>query len=325
MNILFIGNFEAPHSTENDRAWSFNQLGHNVIAVQENWATVKDLDELTFHPKKDQKIDLVIYSHTHGWEIPELHSYFKRCKATGIPTASVHLDRWAWLERANDVGKEATWATEWQFMADASPEAVDLYNGLGLKWSYLKPGVIARDCYMAEPDKKRFPHEIIFVGSKNYHPEYKFRPRLVQWLQASFGDNFGHYGPDGIAVLRGGDLNIALATAKIVVGDSCFGGRPNYVSDRYYETRGRGGFLMHPHVEGHEMEGVGHYNARDLNDLQNQINFYLGHKIDRERMRKEGFEWVKNHGTYTHRAHQMLTTIFGEQPPMEAYDAKRQD
>jgi hypothetical protein len=135
-----------------------------------------------------------------------------------------------------------------------------------LNWHYLKPAVVERDCYMAEPDHTRFPHEIIFTGSRGYHPEYSFRPKLVDWLQATYGDRFGHYGNDGIRVLRQHDLNVALASAKIVVGDSCFGGRPNYVSDRYYETRGRGGMLTHPWVDGVDCHGVVGYIRDETND-----------------------------------------------------------
>lgn len=324
MTILYIGNFDTPYSTENDRAWSFNQLGHSVLAVQENRATVKDLDALITNKK--QKVDLVIYSHTHGWEIEGLKDFFVRCKDNGIPTASVHLDRWAWLQRASDIGTEATWKTEYQFMADGSPEAVELYEAHKLNWHFLKPGVIARDCYMAKPDTNRFPHEVVFIGSKGYHPEYPFREKLIKFLSHNYGPRFGHYGDSELGSVRGPDLNVLLASAKVVVGDSCFGGRPRYVSDRYYETRGRGGMLIHPHVEGIDTEGVHPYDALNTSSLGYEIDFMLGHNKDREHMRRKGFEHVKNHETYTHRAHEMLTVIFGEQPPIpEEKDAMRQD
>jgi hypothetical protein len=167
---------------------------------------------------------------------------------------------------------------------------------------------------MAEPDHDRFPHEIIFTGSRGYHSEYGFRPMLVDWLRATYGDRFGHYGNDGIRVLRQHDLNVALASAKVVVGDSCFGGRPNYVSDRYYETRGRGGFLLHPQVSGVDLCGVATYagNCDDekLADLKVKIDYYLENGEAREMLRKQGFEWVANNETYTHRAQQILETVF---------------
>lgn len=279
-------------------------LGHTVWAIQENTATADDILRLA------HQVDLLIYSHTHGWDIPGLDKVLSYYKKVGVPTASVHLDRWAWLEREKDIGEEPTWKTEFQFMADGSPEAVELYKKHNLKWFYLKPGVIARDCYMANPDPVRFPHEIVFVGSKVYHPEYPFRVELLEWLHKTYGERFGHYGNDGKEWLRGHDLNVLYATAKIVVGDSCFGGRPNYVSDRYYETRGRGGLLLHPYTEGVDVEGVITYLAGNLEALEMAINQTLRDTDEyREDTRISGFNWVKNHETYTDRAAEIIEKI----------------
>lgn len=310
MRIGFIGNFIPPHSTECDREWSFQKLGHDVVRFQENQTTAQQLrDAMT-------SLDMLVYSHTHdpSYVIDGLIDVFRDYRLAEIPTVSAHLDRWLWLRRVEDVGREATWFTEHIFMADASPEAVELYDKLGLNWHYLRPAVVERDCYMAQPDHDRFPHEIIFTGSRGYHPEYPFRPKLVDWLKDTYGDRFGHYGNDGIRTLRGHDLNVALASAKVVVGDSCFGGRPNYVSDRYYEVRGRFGFLLHPWVDGVDHVGVANYddvtNDFKLVALKEQINFYLEADEVREKMRRKGFEWVKNNETYTHRAQQILDTVF---------------
>jgi len=307
MNILFIGNFGVSYSTEQDRAWSLNQLGHNVLAYQENKTTIHLLEKAI-----KQKIDLILYSHTHGWEIPGLKEFFLSLKAKKIKTASVHLDRWAWLGRAVDIGVEATWFTEYQFMADGSPEAVELYRKHNLKWSYLKPGVLERECVLEPADKTLYPEEIVFIGSDNYHSEYSFRPKLVDFLKRTYGQRFAHYGGSGRPTVRGLELNRIMASAKIVIGDSCFGGRPFYVSDRYYETRGRGGFLLHPYTEGHDTQGVAHYTPMDLQSLEREIDFYLNHEKDRERMRLEGFNHVKKHETYTNRSQEMLDVMFGD-------------
>lgn len=307
LRIGFIGNFRPAFSTENDRKWSFEKLGHEVITFQENETSEQEIRYML----GNHVIDLLIYSHTHGWEIPNLISVFEDAKKEGIPTVSVHLDRWAGLERVRDVGKEATWKTEFMFMADFSPEAQQLYKAVGAKAYYLKPGVVERDCYMAQPNTVTFPHEIVFVGSKGYHPEYPFRPKLIEFLQQTYGSRFGHYGNDGYGTVRGESLNILYASAKIAVGDTCFGGRPNYVSDRYYETRGRGGFLLHPRVEGVDDKGVRHYITQDLESLKQEIDYLLERPEEIEKSRKIGFEWVKANETYTNRAQEMLEVIFG--------------
>lgn len=311
LNIGYIGNFGVPWTTECEREWSFKKLGHDVVRFQENRTNADQLR------KAMPTLDMLVYSHTHdpAYVIDGLKDVFAEYKKAGIPTVSAHLDRWLWLKRVKDVGQEATWFTEYIFMADASPEAAELYDKLGLNWFYLKPAVVERDCYMAEPDHKRFPHEIIFTGARGYHPEYRFRPKLIDWLHNTYGNRFGHYGPDGIRTLRQHDLNVALASAKIVVGDSCFGGRPNYVSDRYYETRGRGGFLIHPRVSGVDHVGVVRYEGatdeEKLQVLREVIGLYLEHDELREADRRIGFTWVKNHETYTHRAQQIIDTVFG--------------
>jgi len=313
MQIGFVGNFLVPYSTECEREWSFNKLGHHVVRFQENRTTAQQLRAAI------PELDMLVYSHTHdpAYVIRGLTEVFEDYKAAGVPTISVHLDRWLWLKRVADVGKEATWFTEHIFMADASPEAADLYDELGLNWHYLRPAVVERDCYMAEPDPVRFPHEVVFTGSRGYHPEYAFRAKLVDWLKETYGPRFGHYGNDGIRTLRQHDLNVALATAKVIVGDSCFGGRPNYVSDRYYETRGRGGFLLHPEVSGVDSHGVDHYlpagevgDGKALTHLKERIDYWLEHDDEREAMRRNGFEWVKNNETYTQRAQEILDTVF---------------
>lgn len=316
--IGFIGNFEPSFSTENDRKWSFEKLGYKVVTFQENKTTIEELEEAL----RTNKFDVLFYSHTHGWEIPGLIKFFGLCAGMKVPTVSVHLDRWAWLDREKDIGKEATWYTEYLFMADFSPEAKRLYTKntrqkpfLNQKVHYLKPGVVERDCYMdANYDSKTFLYDVVFVGSKGYHPEYPFRPMLVDFLKETYGDRFGHYGADGEGVARGDALNRLYAVSKVAVGDSCFGGRPNYVSDRYYETRGRGGFLVHPYVTGVDTIGVGRYGGfehdkKNLESLKTTIDYFLRNELMRETCRKKGFEHVKRHETYTSRAREMMKII----------------
>lgn len=307
MKIGFIGNFIPQHSTENDRKWSFEQLGHQVITFQENETTSFELIQ------EAPNLDVLFYSHTHdpSYVIEGLREVFDFYKAKLIPTVSVHLDRWIGLQRVRDMGKEATWFTEYIFMADGSLEAGREYTRLGLNWYFLRPGVVDRECHMVEPNYQKFPHKIVFVGSMGYHPEYPWRPELIRWLHKTYGDSFAHYGNDGLRVVRGTELNELYASAKIAVGDSCFGGRPYYVSDRYFETRGRGGFLLHPKVEGFDNVGIGNYEHGSFDDLKRVIDYYLEQEDERESMRKRGFSHVKNIETYTHRAKEMLDIIFG--------------
>lgn len=310
MNVGFIGNFIPPFSTENDRKWSLLMLGHDVTTFQENETSPFTLIRFA----EEKRLDVLLYSHTHdpAYVIKDLKKVFKLYEEKGIPTASVHLDRWAGLAREKDIGKEATWFTKYQFMADGSPEAKALYEKHKLNWFWAPPAVVARDCYLAPPDPVRFPHEIVFIGSKNYHPEYPFRGELVEWLHKTYGSRFGLYGNEGHRVVRGHDLNVLCASAKIIVGDSCFGGRPYYWSDRVPEIIGRGGFLIHPILEG---ETIGHSGYKNLTDLKEKIDYWLDPENEKRRLKNQydSYMYVRHNETYTHRMNGILQIIWDQE------------
>lgn len=300
LKIGFIGNFSVPYSTENDRKWSLQKLGHDVVTFQENITTRGDL--LLWM----DKLDLLLYSHTHdpSYYIEGLIEVFKQYKFQGIPTASVHLDLWRGLERWKDVGQEATWFTEFVFTPDDTGDWPE-----GINHHYMRPGVVERDCYLAAPDPVRFPHDVVFVGSRGYHPEYPFREELISFLEKTYGDRFAQYGGGGLGTVRGHDLNTLYATAKVVVGDSCFGNKiKGYYSDRVPETTGRGGLLLHPFNEFIENPGVVHY--IDFENLSTLINNYLENDFVREEQRQKGFEYTFLNDTYTKIMQEILEVIY---------------
>lgn len=309
INIGFIGNFIPSFSTENERKKAFEELGHTVICFQEN--QTKSIDLLEAMPN----LDMLIYSHTHdpSYVIKDLKKVFAIFKANNIPTMSAHLDRWLWLNREKDMGHEATWFTEYIFMADCSPEAIEKYDELGLNWHYLPPAVAKDQCYITEPDYNRFPHKIIFTGSKGYHPEYPYRSQMIDFLARTYGDKFGHYGNDGIRVVREKDLNVLYASSKIVIGDSCFGGRINYISDRLTEVTGRGGFIITPSIETLKIPSIATYDHPNLQDLKEKIDYYLINQEEREKTKEEVYQYVKKNHTYTNRAEQIINVVFKNQ------------
>lgn len=305
LKIGFIGNFKPQFSTENDRKWSFEQLGHEVIPFQENETRADDLRLLM------PELDLLLYSHTHdpSYRIVGLYDVFEEYKKAGKPTASVHLDLWRDLARWSDVGNEATWFAEYIFTPDNTGDWPAMVNH-----KYLMPGVIARDCNMARPNVSLYPHEIVFIGSRGYHPEYPERRMLIDFLKKTYGNRFAHYGNDGLQVVRGEALNVLLASAKIVVGDSCFANSPKpikgYWSDRIPEITGRGGFLIHPKIAECPHKGVGWYEPNNTDDLKNKIEFFLENREEREVQRIVGHDWTKKNATYTKRAQEILDAIF---------------
>lgn len=305
MTIGFIGNFSISYTTENDRKWSFEKLGHKVITFQEDKTKAEDIINSL------DNIDVLFYSHTHGWDIPKLKEVFAECKSRRIPTASVHLDLWRGLKRWHDVGNESTWHTEYVFTPDGTGEWPE-----GVNHQYMRPGVKESSCYIAQPDPVKYPHEIIFVGSDGYHPEYQQRPQLINFLKQTYGSKFGLYGGSGYPTIREHELNVLYATAKIAVGDSCFSQSDTpikkYYSDRIPETMARSAFLIHPRNKFLEHLPIEFYN--NLDDLREKIDYWTQKENETERKKRASIahEYAKKHDTYTKIGEEILKIVFNK-------------
>jgi glycosyltransferase involved in cell wall biosynthesis len=179
---------------------------------------------------------------------------------------------------------------------------------------YLTAGVLKDECYLADPWSVQYP--IIFVGSYNYHRAWPYRRQLIDWLKETYPDKFSGFGPNFGRVMRGDDLNRLYASSKVVVGDSYSPNfaYPGYWSDRIPETLGRGGFLIHPWIEGidefyTDREHLVLYDYGDFNQLDELINYYLDHDDEREQIRRAGHEHVKANHTFTNRWQKILRTV----------------
>lgn len=161
-----------------------------------------------------------------------------------------------------------------------------------------------------------YDNEVIFVGAYHYHHEYKYRPQLIDWLRATYGERFSLYGRDGLGQLRGDDLNRLYARTKVVVGDTLCKDftHPEYYSDRLFETTGRGGFLIFPYIKGIEDcfelgKELITYEFGNFAQLKDLIDYYLEHDEEREEIRLAGHERTKRDHTYKNRAEQMLKIL----------------
>lgn len=309
MKICFIGNFEVPYSSENHYKTTLEQLGHTVIPIQEN-TTVESAVM-----NKSILCDMLFHVHTHGdtWNIKGIENVYKQLKAKHIPTVGYHLDLFKGISREINLNTDPYWNIEFFFTADKN--FVPDLEAKGIKAYYLPAGVLENECYLAEPDYNRFPHEVIFVGSKGYHHEYPYRPQLINWLQETYGSRFGHYGGDGLGTIRGNDLNVLYSSAKVVVGDTlCKDFKySNYFSDRLFETTGRGGFMIFPYIKGiHDFfkyDEIVTYKLGDFGDLRDKIDFYLENNERRERLKLRAHLKTKSNHTYRNRLSYLLKTI----------------
>ena len=153
------------------------------------------------------------------------------------------------------------------------------------------------------------------------HKEWPYRRHLVDWLSKTYKYRYSKYGHPEKTV-RNIELNQLYANSKVVVGDSlCLNfNRPYYWSDRVYETIGRGGFIIHPFIEGMQEEftdgeNIVFYEYANFKQLKEKIDFYINNEEERERIRKNGFELVSNKATYHERLTQALKIMSSEGSP----------
>jgi hypothetical protein len=327
MRITFLGNFGVEYSSETHHKKSLESLGHEVIALQETQAGSEQiLDEA-------MNSDMFVWVHTHGWDTPgnmSMETVLKYLKRAKIPTVTYHLDLWLGLQRQSDLDKDAVYRHIEHFFT-CDKQMADWFNeNTEVKGHYLPAGVFGDEVYMAQ--SQGYKHDVIFVGSKGYHPEWPYRPKLINWLQQTYGDRFAHYGGDGRGVIRGAALNQLYADTKIAVGDSLVQNftYPYYWSDRLYEAAGRGAFQIFPQITGIQDQYVtydfkadddGFWNKKsqpielvtyefdNFEMLKNRIDYFLEHDEEREKIRKASFERTKRDHTYAKRWQHIIDEV----------------
>lgn len=317
MRIAFYGNFTVDFSSESHHAKSLEALGHEVIRVQEPTLTGGDLAKILA-----SGCDLFVWVHTHGANMatPGMRGLVSSLKARDIPIIAYHLDLYLGIPGRFAEYKDDPYFTQvdYFFTADG-PLAAWLNTTPGAQGFYLPPGVYHEEATY-EPQEPRY--DVIFVGSYGYHPEWPWRPQLIDWLIETYGDRFTLFGgnrPGEVAhVVRGKALNQLYASTKVVVGDTFCPGfiYGPYYSDRVPETLGRGGFLIMPDVPGIEGDYFwgehlgGPYQYDDFEILKAEIDFWLREDEQREKVRRAGHEHVKAHHTYLVRWEHILKTVF---------------
>lgn len=301
MKIAFLGNFSVPYSTESHHKLTWERMGHEVVALQEGRAAT---DQFLAAAEGAQ---LVQITHTHGWPFSGSMTpdeMMLRLRDKKIPTMSYHLDYYwglnQWDRREERIGRTWDWRVDYFFSTDGSHD--EEFKERGVNHVYLPPAVVETGCYEGVP-QAQYSSPVGFTGSVIYHPEYPFRQALVEGLTVAYKNRFKTF--HGV---REGALNDLYASVKVVAGDHVFAGRPRYWSDRVPEVCGRGGFLVHPRTEGLDIP-VATYEPQSVDSLVGRIDYYLSHDAERESLRKECHEYVKNNHTYRHRLDKILQVM----------------
>ena len=298
--VAFIGNFAAAESTENQIKWALeNRLNYAVEELQENRVNLAAIREAM------EWNDALLWVRTPKWLQVENQAMLdflgEMVEKAHKPTISMHLDKFFSIpERERLVGRDAFWKTQFVFTADGSRD--EDFKKLGVRHFWMQPAVSEVYVHPGTP----YEHhrcDVGFVGASEYHCEYPFRKQLVEFLKDIYGECFKH-----ITGIRGHDLNDFYASCRVAVGDHIFAGIPRYYSDRAPETAGRGGFLLYPKTEGLCIP-CATYEPQNLDNLREQIDFWLAHEKDRREKICECMEHVRLHDTWTVRLRQILEMV----------------
>lgn len=299
--IAYVGNFQLAHCTEVHLARTLeDDLGWKVHRLQENQYDADSILRETLN----SGARFLLYTRTWGFRGDGV-ALFRDLHARGIPTVSYHLDLYWGIERQRTMHGDPFWSTKWCYTADGGSE--DNFRLAGINHLWVPPGVFRQECYLAEPDP-RFECDVAFVGAMDeYHPEWlpyrkELRGKLTEW----YGDRFRNFPGRGKPAIRNDELNRLYASVKVCVGDSLCPGfkHKRYWSDRLPETIGRGGFILHPRIEGIAEEYGDRVELFDFNDwdgLRAKIDYYLANESERIEKRNAAHEYVKANCTYTNR------------------------
>src|ERR1700757_4501586 len=192
MEIAFVGNFSVDYSSETHHAKSLESLGHKVARLQEGTMTGEQI------LRDGLQSDMVVFVHTHGWVTHgmPISEVFAELHAYGIPTVTFHLDLWRGLQRQHDLDRDPFYRSiGWVFTVDKL--MADWFcENTAVKGRFLPAGVFDQECYISEQPS---PHanDVVFVGARGYHPEWPYRPQLIDWLRKTYRGRFTHIGPDG--------------------------------------------------------------------------------------------------------------------------------
>lgn len=327
LRIGYVGNFGPSHSTENHVRQALGALGVDVAPLQEDVPATWDL--LASANVEEYEWDFVLWTRTR-WD-PPIDVNVQRgalvaLEQAGVPTVGFHLDRWFGLAREPEVRTEPFFAVDLLVTADGGHEHEFATAGVNHHW--MPPAVSEFECEPGTPTA-RFSSPLAFVGSwQGYHPEWQHRAQLVEHLQRTWGRQIKFWPRPGEHAVRGRDLRDLYASTLINVGDSCLAGdATHYWSDRIPETLGRGGFLLHPYVEGlGDSFDLGEHlvvwQLGDWDQLDRLIAYYLANPDRARQIAAAGRAQVLTHHTYTVRMRQLLR-VLAELDWIEPSEAER--
>lgn len=302
--VAFIGKFKKVYDEEG-KARSLEKLGFKVTRF----------DELTFNKIKynntktllDTAPDLLIFTKLR---VPEAQNLIDQCKSRGIKTICWVPDLYFGLDREVEViKKKSIFQADYVFTPDGGND--DKFNRYGINHHCVRQAI---DYWSTDYTRIDKDIDILFVGTLGVE-HGKPRADLINFLIKNYGDKFTWVGSNGPEQVRDDKLTNLIQRSKIVIGDCVYS--KNYWSNRLYETIGRGGFLIHPKIPGIEKEIIDgeHYVSFEYGnfvDLKQKIDFYLKRDDLRNKISKNGYEFIKKNHSILNRVQEIENIINNE-------------
>lgn len=309
--IAYLGNFSVPYSTENDMASAMETIGHEVRRIQEG----QPWDQILY-----QAVGAEIFWWTQTKSLADKQPIEDRVNgitdlSLDMPTVATHLDLWFGLGREDQLRAEPYFRCRHVFSADGDHD--DEFAALGINHHWLPPAVNYDECRFIAP-RPEYQRDVAFVGGWDGYGHEEWRPSrdaMLDRLRRDLGERFECWPLRGQPAVRQLNLNALMASTKIIIGDSCFATTARwYVSDRYFETVGRGGFLLAPAVPAlvEMLEPQAHavyFEPGNLDDMMDGVRFWLDHDERRELIRERGMRYVRANHTYVNRVEQVIDTL----------------
>ncbi len=189
------------------------------------------------------------------------------------------------------------------------------YNRAGVKWFYWQIG------YEEEinPNKYNMPsYDVVFLANAYSQP----RENLAQELNSMANVDVGIYGswPKSVGAkgqtLYDFDAGYDLyRKCKIAIGDSQWPHAAGFVSNRLFQAMAAGAFVLHQQFSGMEellglRDGEHLVTWRTIQELKDQIIYWLPRNFERKSIAKSGQDYVLKHHSFDARVDELFERIY---------------
>lgn len=217
-----------------------------------------------------------------------------RADNPGMICVNWHGDVWPEVYLDPDVLELLSW---YDLALVVNATMIPEYEARGIPAAYWQ---VASEEPQELPDMPTF--DVLFLANcySDSRREFGRMLKSLPYTVGLYGSGWGELG-EGTTLYDFATSHALMKNATICIGDSQHPDAEGFVSNRFYETLGAGAFLLHQPIPGFEkltgFKAGKHYATfTDANNLASQVEFFMTHKKERERIRRAGVrEYQKNH------------------------------